>query len=137
MARIPTSRTLSPDNFKDSPEWLAKLLVPNNTFFDAVYNAINGELTFVENIKAQTHSVNFITPSNYGCSNFTAYAFDNNLGKPVSAVWLMRITKVADIYASINNGVHIDWQEINGQIQINFVSGLEASTQYKLKVMVL
>ena len=46
MASLPPIRRISKEDLQEAPDWVEKLIYPINLFFDSVYRALNGRLTF-------------------------------------------------------------------------------------------
>ena len=53
MAKLPTNKRISREDVPEAPAWIEKLLQPINTYFDAIYNAMQGKTTFEENFQSQ------------------------------------------------------------------------------------
>jgi len=122
---------------QDAPDWIDKLLSPVNTFFDAVYNAVNGTLTFGENVTAQSKVVEFRTLGTYTSDAWTDIKVQKTIPGRVQGVLLMQIVKDSSYHEPMTSGVSIDWLEIGGEVVIKFVTGLENSTLYKLSVLII
>ena len=114
--KLPTTKRISHEDLPEAPEWIPKLLLPINTFFDAVYNALMGKLTFEDNFLSQTKELSFSTPSNYGCSGFNVITFPSTLKKKATGVIMMEIVKNVDPHEAIRNGVSVDWQDNGGSL---------------------
>lgn len=136
MAKIPSGRRISREDIPEAPGWIVRLLSPINTFFDAVYNALNGQLTFVENIKSQIRTVSFTTASDYTSGNFPAVKFPNLLKTRVSGLLLLQVQLESDNFTPLTSAVSVDWREVNQEVVINYVSGLANSNTYLAKVLV-
>lgn len=62
---IPTSPTLRSEDFdKSAQSWIGRLLSPLNTFITSATSALNGSLTFVDNMLGQQKSLKFTYASN-------------------------------------------------------------------------
>lgn len=137
MATLPTTKRISVEDVKDAPKWFIAPLSQINTFFSAFYDAVNGQLTFVDNINAQRREIKFTTLSDYTSDNFVQLSFPNLLRRKAEGLLLMQITEQAENYTPIREAVSLDWRDLDGEIVINHVSGLANSTTYILKVMVI
>ena len=139
MAKLPTTHRIRREDLKDAPEWSNKLLQQINTFFEAIYNAVNGGLSFGENVTSTIRDINFTTPSDYASGNFTNLTFERGFDSAAKGVVLLQIIKNSSggSHAVIRNGVSIDWLDDSGVITIYNVSGLENSTTYDMRVMVI
>lgn len=128
MARLPTSiRVLKNDT---------EGLNIQNTFNQAVYDAMAGQLTFIENIRCQIKEITFTTLSTYAIGDFTEIKFDNLLkAKAIGVILLQIIDVTTGNYIQV--GVTVQWLDINGVITIRYISGLDDETQYTFRVMVI
>lgn len=64
---IPLITTLRTEDFKGQEEWITKLLFPLNQLFTSAVSAINGNLTFGDNVPCQTQTLSFVST---GTSDF-------------------------------------------------------------------
>jgi len=61
MARIPPVNRITLEDFStEQRAWIGKLITPINTFFQQVTSALNGQLTFGENISGQSREMEFV-----------------------------------------------------------------------------
>jgi hypothetical protein len=103
-----------------------------------VYTALSGNLTFGENIASQSKQLTFETSTTYSAGDFTAISFPKTIRNRAEGVLLMRIYENGvSNYSPILNAVYIDWYEDAGNIVIGYVTGLQDSTSYTLKLMVI
>ena len=58
--RIPSLLSLRVEDFPSQKEWIDKLLFPLNQFIQATVTSINGNITFGDNIAAQTTTLSFV-----------------------------------------------------------------------------
>ena len=57
---------------------------------------------------------------------------------PVKAIGVVALQVIEkDTGVTVTDGVFVNWEEVNGQIKINFISGLKNSTKYTIRVLVL
>lgn len=59
MAQIPITNRLIEEDFPEQKQWIRKLIGPLNTFMQAVSFALNGGLTFEQNITGQRQLLDF------------------------------------------------------------------------------
>jgi hypothetical protein len=72
IAQIPTLRT---EDFPTQKEWISRLLFPLNQFISAAATAVNGNVTFGDNVPGQTTTLKFT----YGGTTDFPKAFKWNL----------------------------------------------------------
>jgi hypothetical protein len=138
MAVLPNQKRISREDLKEAPSWIEKMLYPVNSFFESVYSALNKDLTFADNIVSQIKEIQFTTASDYVLNDtFEVLNFTHTLkNKPIGCI-VLQIYQRTDDYQTITTPVTIDWIEINGVISINFVTGLDDSKKYTLRVLVI
>lgn len=77
---IPTTTTLRTEDFISQKDWIPQLLLPLNQFLLGTSSAVNGNLTFGDNIPCQTQTLEFT----YGGASDFPKTFKWNLtDKPV------------------------------------------------------
>lgn len=60
MSLIPSSTTLRVEDFPEQKEWIGKLFLPINTLITAFTSAINGNITYGDNIPSVTQALEFV-----------------------------------------------------------------------------
>jgi hypothetical protein len=137
MAKLPTTIRVLKEDIKESPPWADRMLSVYNSFNQAVYDAMSGQLTYGENISGFTKEISFSTLSNYSSGTWNNIQFLNLLKrKALGAVVLQIYRTDVGVYTPIKNGVYVDWTEVNGSIIIGFISGLEDSKSYQIRLRV-
>lgn len=139
MARLPLIRRISREDIQEAPNWIERLLFPLNQFMETVYQALNKDLTFSENIRSQTAEVTFETSAAYDgtVANFTTVQLQRSLPARAQGILLLQIAENASSPSPIDGPVYVDWLDNNGVISINHVSGLNASTSYVMRLLII
>jgi len=136
MARLPTTKRVAKEDIKGSPSWFDPFLSAYNTALDAIWNALQGTLTFVENIQAQIKEMAFTTSADYSTGDFPDVSFTSSIRMRVKGVFIMQIQRTDG--AIIEGPVgHPDWQENAGIIQVRYIGGLLDSTRYTARFLVV
>lgn len=89
MANLPKITRIRREDLPDAPGWIEKLLYPLNLFMEGVYQALNKNLTYAENLAAKVVEFEFTTPAAYGRPRVAArYTSDaqNNYGAATTVV---------------------------------------------------
>ncbi len=137
MAKLPIIKRISKEDLKEAPSWLDKVLYPLNLFMESVYTALNKGLTFQDNFASQIKDVEFTTPTNYvSAQNFNKVTFVHSLKTMAIGISILSIHEKQSS-AVIKNAVSLDWRDINGTININFVTGLEDNKKYIIRLLIL
>lgn len=106
---IPSLTTIRVEDFPTQKEWIGSLLLPLNQFLLSAISAINGNVTFGDNIPCQTQSLLF----SYGAETDFPKTFKWNLpNKPVE----IRVCSATENDLPI--GIVAVWAYANGQVSI-------------------
>lgn len=137
--KIPSLTQLTLDQFPDATDSEKALVAQLNTTQATLYSALQGRLTLADNITCQTRTIQFTTAANYTtANNFPMLTFTRSatFGYRVTNLILTQVINTDTPYAP-NTGVVTctNWQDVNGQIQIYFITGLKDSTDYQINVL--
>lgn len=135
MATLPTSIKVNKQDVQNAPLWLFPMLSTYNTFNQAVYDALNGQVTFGDNVRCQIKELTFRTSSTYSTGNWDGLSFLCDLKVKASGLFLMQILRTDG--AVIDDPVFVNWEYVNGYIEIPWVTGLVDATQYTIRMMVI
>ncbi len=136
MARLSAVSKIRREDVPESPAWFGRFLSTINSFFENVVLALNGRLTFEDNIQSQTKTLGFTTSSTYISGNdFPVLKFQTLLPVKAQALLILQIQKDDDITDSIFNGVTPHWFQTELEINISHISGLEDSTDYTVRLL--
>lgn len=136
MSKLPSVNKIAKEALKDAPSWVDGLIGPINSFFETIYYAFNKNLTFDDNFIAQTVELTFTTPADYiSAQGFPELNFKRSFFPKAQGLMIMSITQVEDNYTPITSATSIQWQDLNGTIQIYFVAGLANSKTYKIRLL--
>lgn len=136
MAKLPVIKRISREDVKEAPTWIEYLLYPLNQFMQGVYSALNGNLTFGDNINAEIRDLDFRTRSDYSLNNFDPVLFVHKLKTKPQGLILVQIVE-KDTNSTIYGAVTPQWVDSNGTIKINYISGLQDSKNYRIKVLLI
>ncbi len=139
MANLPSIKLISREDLKEAPSWIERLLSPLNSFMAAVYENLNRGLTFRQNIRCNIKEVRFATPSNYvAASGFTEIVFATGLRVKADGVILLQLYQT-DVARTefITLATSFDWIELEGEIHVRFIAGLDDSHSYFARFLVI
>lgn len=139
MSKLPSQKRILKEDIKDAPSWIDKIITPLNVFMEVVWNALNKNLTFEDNFVSLTKEVEFTTLSTYSSgliSGFEPIKFKHNLKNKPTGVLLTQILLTNDVYGVILNPVTINWIELNGEIIVNYITGLDNEKTYTIRLLV-
>lgn len=139
MAKLPTIKRILREDLPEAPPWIDKMLSPMNKFFEDVYNALNRNLSFVDNVTGQTKELTFETLAAYDgtAANWENLEFPRTLKRKPTGLLLMQIIQNEDNHTAIETAPYIDWLDENGTIKIYLITGLTASKSYTVKMLLI
>jgi hypothetical protein len=138
MAALPPIRNITKEDLRGAPEWINFLLSPLNQFMNAVYNALDRNLTLGENLAANTVKVSFKTTSDYDFATWQIINLSNPIKDRPTCVLIGDIKeKDSEKNTIITAAPFPVWDYLNGQIRIKFITGLIADKRYNVTFLVL
>lgn len=134
MASLPSIRRIMREDFPEAPQWLERLIFPLNLFLDSVYTALNRNLTFGENVRAQIKSIQ-ITAGAAAINNTIAFTASIS---PVQGVLLLGAVQQGATYTPLTVAPTVaSWRASNGMIYIDSITGLTAGVLYTITILVI
>lgn len=136
MAFLPTVKSIRREDIgPEAPDWVDNLLGPLTTFMEAIYSALNKQITFQENIACTIREFQFSTSSTHTTGDFEAITFPSGLKtKPIGCM-ILQILNTSNA-SVIKQAVSLHWEDLSGTITIRYISGLDDSTKYSMRVLV-
>lgn len=131
--KLPTIKKILREDLKDAPSWVNGIIEPMNTFMESVYQALNKNITFRENVAAFVKEISYKTTSAYPVAD--NIEFMNDLKVKATGVELLQAVDKAT-YLPAPGPVYIPWVEDNGTIVIGSITGLEASKTYVIRLLI-
>lgn len=139
MAKLPIVKTISREQFKDPPDWIDLLLGPINQMFEFVYETVDKDVTFNDNIRCQLKTIVFSTPStydgSYASNKFTPITFPRTFVGTAQGLITTRFYQIAENTVYQEQAIFVNWFDNNGTITINFISGLTAEKKYSISML--
>lgn len=132
--RLPTQKKVLKEDLKEAPPWVDNLIQPINAFMENVYQCLNKNVTFNDNIASFIYTLTYKTPVSYPAS-VDAVEFLNQLKtKPIGLMVLQVYDK--SNYEPAAGPVYVPWVENNGSITLGTITGLEAEKSYLVRLAV-
>lgn len=137
MAQLPPVRRIFREDLGgEAPSWITRLLSPLNGFLEAVYSALNKNLTFSQNFRAQIKEFSVLAG---------ALAADNTFSFPVEfpakpiGLSLLQVNAGDGTPLSLTAavGVSWNWDSQSNTIQITAITGLTSGQMYQIRVLVI
>jgi len=133
--RLPASKKVLREDVKGAPSWIIPLIDTLNGFMETIYQAMNFNITFTENISCQIKEITYITPSTYPVG-VDAVEFTSSLRIRSSGLWLLQAVE-KQTYLPPAGPVYIPWTENAGMITIGTIAGLAASKTYTIRLLLI
>ena len=132
--KLPTQKKIIREDVKGAPEWIDAVITPINSFMESVYNALNRNITFNENIAAFEKEIIYRTPTTYPVMDNVTFV--NELRTRARGVMLMQVVDRAT-YEPPVGPVYVPWIEDNKGIVIKPIQGLVADKTYQVRLLVI
>lgn len=133
--RLPTQKKIMFEDLGgDAPDWARRIVDPLNSFMETVYQAMNRNITFDQNIASFIKEVVYTTPSTYPVME--EIKFQNLLKTKAVGVIILQVTDRSDYTPPAGPWV-APWAEDNGIIKVQSIPGLQASKTYNVRFLVI
>ncbi len=127
--KLPVIKKILREDVKGAPEWISNIIEPLNTFMEQVYQILNHNVTFTENIASFLKEIVFTTTSAY--PTMDPILFMTQLKTKAVSVKICQVYERATYVPKASTG--IAWVDENGTIKVNQILGLDASTTYVVR----
>lgn len=132
--RLPTQKKILKEDLKGAPEWIDPMIQVLNTFMENVYQCLNKNVTFNDNIASFTNTLVYKTPLTYP-SDVDNVEFLNLLKTRATGVIVLQAYDRSN-YVAAPGPVYAPWVENNGSIVVSTITGLEADKTYVIRLVV-
>jgi hypothetical protein len=133
--KLPNFKRILSTDFQDEYKGLVnKLAVSINDGLESVYNALNKRLTLKDNIQCTVKSVQISVNSNGIPSTTTTFQVDVPNTKVEGCMVISAINQTnPGTYPTA--GVFVSFTQLENNIRIDHVTGLQANASYSLKIV--
>ncbi len=121
------------EDLKDAPQWVDGIINPVNSFMEYIYQALNKNISYADNIACSIREFTYVTPSTY--PTMDDVEFISGIKVKATDVRLMQVYEKAT-YLPPTSAVSIPWIESNGSIIIKAIPGLAASKSYLIRIKI-
>lgn len=132
--KLPTQKKILREDLKDAPSYVNGIIEPVNTFMEAVYQALNKNITLSENIASFIKELIYTTPGTYP-SGVEEVRFQNTLRARPTGMMVMQAYERSS-YIPAPGPVYVPWVEDDGEIIVSPITGLEASKTYLVRLVI-
>ncbi len=132
--KLPATKKVLREDVKDAPSWISGVIEPLNSFMENVYQALNKNITFTENINSFVKEITYTTTAGYPLAD--EISFTNELKTRATGVMIMQAYE-RTTYTPAPGPVYVPWVENNGKLLISAITGLQASKSYTIRMLVI
>lgn len=132
-SNLPSTRIFKFENYPGAPQYFAQFLSELTNFVDPVYQILNGGVTY-QNLMVPKLFTKTITAPAAGSVTFN---FANPLRIQPSAVLVGNVYENGKPTAHPSSPVSVFWHPSQGNIYIDNITNLTASTTYVVTLVVL
>lgn len=131
--KLPNVKRVLREDVKGAPSWINPLIDVLNSFMETIYQAMNKNITFSENIGCTIKEITYKTPASYPL-NVDEVEFLSELKFRATSLMVMQVVeRVA--YLPPPGPVYVPWTENSGTIKIGTITGLEANKTYTVRLL--
>ena len=131
--KLPVIKKILREDLKDAPSWIGGIIDPFNSFAETVYQALNKNITFNENVRAFVKELTYTTPASYPVMDDVEFL--SELKVKATGVQVLQVVERSN-YEPAPGPVYVPWIEDNGSIVVKPITGLEASKTYTIRLLV-
>lgn len=130
--KAPLLETIRKEDVPDSPEWFDVIIDAWNSFIEPIVQALSNRLTFVDNFDGQEYEddINQTKLDN-------GYSFRVTMNAKPRGVLLLQIYKKSGSHEPITTAPYVDWLYQDGLITIYSISGIDATSTYRVRLQVI
>lgn len=131
MSNLPELKNLRNEDFKNPDENLKSLIATLSRFMSSVYNVLNSGINVQDNLLGEFKDISF-TSASIPITITLSSRISN-----VQAVMVASFNEVANNYVASTFCPGITWRQVDRTIIIYGISGLTASTNYTMRLLIL
>lgn len=132
--KLPSIKKILREDVKGAPAWINAIIDPINSFMDAVYQTLNKNVTFTENISSNVRQITVRTSSTYPVMD--QIQFPTGLKTRAFGVIVTQAYEKTT-YIPATGPVYVSWVDVNGNVVISGITGLQASKVYIITLLIV
>lgn len=132
--QLPATKKILREDLKEAPSWISGIIEPVNSFMENIYQALNGNITFTQNINSFVKEITYKTTAAYPVTG--QISFTNDLKVRATGIFVMQAFDRSN-YQPAPGPVYAPWVEDNGSLLINAITGLAASKIYTIRLLII
>lgn len=131
--KLPVVKKILREDLKGAPPWISAIIEPINSFMESVYQALNHNLTYTENLATFVKEITYTTTASYPMMD--NIEFTNELRTKATGLQILQVIEKVD-YRPAPGPVYVPWKDENGTIVLSYITGLEASKTYIIRLLI-
>lgn len=133
MAKLPPLKKILREDVKDAPAWIGSIIDPFNSLAEFLYQSLNRNLTYSENVACFVKELTYKTTSTYPVE--ANVEFTNELKVKATGVQVLQAVERLN-YTPAPGPVYVPWVEDTGKIVVSSITGLQASKTYTIRLLI-
>jgi hypothetical protein len=137
---LPVFRRFNKGDLPAAPNWIENIFNPLNVFCETVTTTLTKNLTIGENVQGQKFTVTFTTLPTYTTGDFTPIRYNYTGGGQPNCLMIGNISRTDGTLMLLPPAVTGWSMNINKNpflITINYIAGLDNSTQYNITLVAI
>jgi len=131
--RLPPLKKLLREDLPGAPDWVSPMINVINSFFEASYQLFNKNIAYDQNIACQIKEISYSTPSTYPAIDDIQFVSGLKI-KATGCIVLAAFD--SETYTPAVGPVYAPWQDVNGNIVIGPITGLVASKNFTIRLLI-
>lgn len=131
MSKLPQISRLMREDFREAPNWIDKLIVTLNIFMSAIYYALDGQLTFTDNVRSVLKTFT-LTAASTASGNTIKLPLPN--WKPTGVMIIQVLDNSGDTLLAAPG---VSWAIGQNVINIQAIHGLTAGHKYTVTLLIV
>lgn len=133
--RLPSQKKVLKEDMKGSETWINPMIDTVNSFMESVYQALNKNITFQENVSSFIREFTYTTVSTYPTDQ-PVIQFQNQLRTKPIGVFVLQAYDRSN-YVPAPGPVYVPWVDVDGAINVSTITGLAASKSYTVRLLIV
>ena len=126
---LPAIRRIYEADVPEAPQWLSMLLRPINSFFSNIFNILDGNVTFQDNIQSKFYDI--VVNGNDPTVEITL----NDTITDAIGVLLLQVIQTNGEPLTSTPG--IEWRQVGTTLEITKIWGLASGLDYNVRILVI
>lgn len=130
--KLPVIQRFQKNQYSDAPDWFTRFIQDLNSFTEIVWNILNKNITFEDNIDAQVYTFNQLGGTN---PEDNTLSFKTTLKHSPVALIVGQATNLEPYSTPGSTAVGLTWSFAGDTITISSITGLTAGDSYQITVV--